>query len=307
MNTTTRPIHIGQVMMENLESKTKNPIKLESMPNLNNAMGGGFASSSLNVVVASSGFGKTNWLVDTANKIAKDVPVVFFTCELTKEKLSDRFYASFLNCNFNMIQRLKTDSAMIEEFSCAVKHYSESYKLKISEETFIEDIVAQAIYENHNGECEMIIIDHLGEVNTKKNFRDINEKFSYICDLLLELYRNQGITVLTATQFKKSMNPMDDFGKRGMDDILGASVLRSRASLIIYLYCEYAESQENSKLEQINHYNATTCHLKLLKAREGWNGYRTRLYYNKPQVQFKQIPNTDYIPESQSVKSKVSN
>lgn len=298
MNQQNKTTHIGESLMDYMSKQPKDIIELMGLATVNNAIGGGFTAGSLNIVVASSGFGKTNFLVDVANKTARKTPVLFFTCELTKDKLLERFLASALNINFNQINRLRTDSSHTNEFADVIKSYSENYKIHISEETSIEKMVEEAIYQNHIGNCDMIIIDHLGEVNTDKQFKDVNEKFTYICDFLLKLYREHGITILTATQFKKCANPMDDFGKRGMDDILGGSVLRSRASLIMYLYCTYKENQDNILLEQQKNYNATTCHLRILKAREGWNNWITKLYYNKPQVQFKLIPNVNYVPDT---------
>lgn len=290
--------HIGESLMHYMGKEPQNVIELIGMGTVNHAMGGGFTPGSLNIVVASSGFGKTNFLVDVANKTAKKTPILFFSCELSKDKLLERFLASALNINFNKINKLRTDSSLINEFASVVKDYSANYKIHLSEETYIEKMVEEAIYQNHLGNCSMIIIDHLGEVNTQKQFINPNEKFTYICDLLYKLYRENNITVLTAAQFKKCANPMDDYGKRGMDDIMGGSVLRSRASLIMYLYCTYKEFQDNILMEEKYHYNSTTCHLKLLKAREGWNNWTTKMYYNKPQVQFKLIPNVNYVPDT---------
>jgi replicative DNA helicase len=300
----TKNTHLGEAMFDWHDKKSVNSFPLEGMPYFNKANSGGIVEGSLNVVVAKSGFGKTNYLVDLCNKLIdttnqrnKRAKILFFTCELSKDKLVERFIASYLNLPFTSISKMKQDPKMAKQLQDAIKNYCENYDIIISDKTDIEDIVSDSLYEQHNDNCNIVIIDHIMELTTQKKFKDTTDKFEYICDNLKTLYADNNLAIIVAAQFRKASKAIDDFGGRGMDDVFGGAMLRSRASLIIYLYCTEKEDKENrfAMHQQLN--ETTTCHLKFLKARDGVDGFTTKMFYNRPYCQFKESFTQGYVKD----------
>jgi len=290
-NIETKAPHISVLTREYLDSAPTEQSAIEGWRDFNRALGGGFSKSSLNVVCAKSGFGKTNYLVWLALQLLQSgEEIIFASVELTREKILERFLASILGVNYNSIKKIKNDNP--EKIERLIESFERSYPIRFVFAETIEELyetvaeVRMQKGENGKNKYDYLLLDHIHELETKKIFRFDLEKMRYIVALLEKMYKSSGMAVITAAQFVKGMEKGSDFGERTLDDIAGSSVIRNKCSNIIYLFETEEQQKHNGIMISNGKPNLCQCSLKLLKARDGFGDWKTTMYYDRGKVLF---------------------
>lgn len=278
------PQGMKDVMLQYLSNEKKEKHKLEDSEDMNNALGGGFNQGSLSVVVARSGFGKTNYLIDTAYNLAKQgLKIVFASCELTAEKIAERFLARETGIAYNKIAGHFSNGD--QKIGDAIGYLAENFDIDFIFDQGIENIKLQAGALPEEKGTNILIIDHLHEITTSQNLNTFQE-FNFIIERLEELWKKTGMTIIAAAQFNKNKDRGVDNGGRGVDDIMGSSVLRNKASNILYLYESDGQEEHNKGEFKKKTTENMQCTLRLLKARDGWTGWETTMRYDKACCKF---------------------
>jgi replicative DNA helicase len=277
--------------IEWLKSKDQTRYELKEMRELNRATNG-FRPSSINLVVAKSGFGKTNFLIDLACKQARNgLPTLFVSAEMTPDTIMPRFVSNLLGYNIERIIEQKNKYSTLPEDE---KEYMEiklassigNLPLKVIYENTIESIIEEVIKASQEGYVKHVFIDHFFELDTTMvDFGDKStEKEKYIIEQLLITAKNYDICFIIATQFRKGNTYGSDFGDKMLDDIQGASQIRNKATNVLYLYETKRQNEENKKFQGFDVPNKIT--LETLKARHGITGAKIELNYLKQQFKF---------------------
>ncbi len=265
-------------------SKTPYQHKIAKGGLLNEALGGGFNQGSLSVVVARSGFGKTNYLVDLAHNFASQgLKVVFASCEMSANKMAERFLSRETGIAYNQIRNEMEKGNM--KLGNAIGKISEKFDIDFLFSSKIEDIWLQAGSLPEEKGTNILIIDHIHEVTTEKEGNNLS-KFLHILTKLEELYEKTGMTVIIAAQFNSNSDKGNDNGRRNSDDIMGSSMLRNKASNIIHLYESDTQEEHNKKEFEKKTTENMQCTLRLMKARDGWGGWETTMRYDKACCKF---------------------
>lgn len=255
------------------------------------ALGGGLPEASLTLVVAKSGFGKSNYLVNSCRELAAiGKPSLFASVEMIDDVLIPRMAACFADIDIKTIERAKTsENPLYTEAFEKIMAVVEGYPVKTFYPQTIEEIYLQAKNDKKLHGVKHLIIDHFSEIQTEKSFRDDLTKQRYIVQYIEKLYKEEGMGVILACQFKKGMEKGGDFGDRDRDEIRGPSELVTKASNVIYIYETKDQWQSNEQYRSFPSV-ATKCTLKLLKARQGWEGYKEEILYDRRRFRFTAKP-----------------
>ena len=277
--------------IEWLKSKDQTRYEFKEMRGLNRATNG-FRPSSINLVVAKSGFGKTNFLIDLACKQSRNgLPTLFVSAEMTPDTIMPRFVSNLSGYNIERIIEQKNKYSGLEETE---KQDLEKKlvltignpPLKVIYESTIEPIIEEVIKASEEGYVKHVFIDHFFELDTTMvDFGDkTTEKEKYIIDQLLITAKNYDICFIIATQFRKGNTYGSDFGDKMLDDIQGASQIRNKATNVLHLYETKKQNEDNKKFQGFDVPNKIT--LETLKARHGITGAKIELNYLKQQFKF---------------------
>lgn len=270
------------IMKEYYESETPEQHKLTNVGKLNEAIGGGFNAGSLSVVVARSGFGKTNFLVEVAHNFAKQgLKVAFVSCEMTPNKMAERLLSRDSGIPYNKIRNEM--EAKNESIKKAIRNIANNFNIDFMFSQKIEDIWLEAGSLPEEKGTNILIIDHIHEITTDKAGNNLAQ-FIHILDKLEDLYKGTGMTVIVAAQFNSNSDKGNDNGRRNSDDIMGSSMLRNKASNIIHLF--ESEDQEEYNKGLGSNTKDMQCTLRLMKARDGWGGWETSVDYDKACCKF---------------------
>jgi replicative DNA helicase len=260
------------------------------------ALGGGLPEASLTLVVAKSGFGKSNFLVNSCRELA-DIgkPSLFASVEMIDDVLIPRMAACFANVDIKTIEKAKaSENPLYTEAFENIMAVVEGYPVKTFYPQTIEEIYLQAKNDKKLHGVKHLIIDHFSEIQTEKAFKDDLSKQRYIVTYIEKLYKEEGMGVIMACQFKKGIERGGDYGDRDRDEIRGPSELVTKASNVIYIYETKEQWQRNEPFR--GHPDmASTCTFKLLKARQGWEGYQEEILYDRRRFRFFEKPKKPQI------------
>jgi len=260
-------------------------LKIIGWEKFNEALGGGLSQGSLNLVCARSGFGKTNYLVDTAYNLAKQGrKILFVSAELSEDKIVERFIARAGDVDYNKVRKLAEKGS--EAIGEAMNNLCANFDIRFFFGQKIEEIYIQASFEAEDKGYDIVIIDHIHELTTNEKVRDELAKTDIIVAKLEKLWKEQNIMIIAAAQFVKGKEKGEDFGSKDIDDIRSASQLRNKATNIIYLYETKEQADKNDGLIKIFKPQDCCANIKLLKARDGWTGFTTSVFYHKARCKF---------------------
>jgi len=282
------PYNFKQEFLDYINSSEQKKTQVCDSEKLTKAMGGGFPESSLNLVVAKSGFGKSNFLISTARELAEQCKYnLTASVEMTMEKYIPRLTACISGINIETIERIKkAENPYLADKFEMIESMLDFYPIATFYPKTIEEIVVKAKMDKAIYGTKHLLIDHFSEIQTNKVFKssDDNGKQRYILQILEDLYKQEGFCIIMACQFKKGLEKNNDFGDRDRDEIKGISELVTKASNVLYLYQSQEQWQSNQQYQ--GHDVSTRATIKLLKAREGWEDYKEEVYYDKKRFRF---------------------
>lgn len=271
-----------------MSAKTGDKLTFDGLDLLNKSIGDGFSEETLNLIVAESGFGKTNFMIFQMLQFALfGAKTIFVSCELTRDKLIPRIVASIAKIPVWQIMKWKEEGKYAETMQ-SVEKILETIPLRILFTQSIEEIYHDSLklrLENY----KYLFIDHFSELTTSsKEIRNDYDKELFFIRVLEQMYKQDGFTIFMACQFKKGGERGVEHGLRNQDDVRGASELVKKANTLLYLY-ETKKMKEQREMNFINKISdaPSGCVLKLLKAREGHEGQKIKLDYFRSAMQFK--------------------
>src|SRR5574343_70339 len=271
-----------------MSAKTSEKLTFDGLDLLNKSIGDGFSEETLNLIVAESGFGKTNFMIFEMLQFAFfGAKTIFYSSELTREKLIPRIIASIAKIPVWQVEKWKNKGEQPELME-KIELILESLPLKIMYSQNIEEIYTHSLNLSFEG-YKYIFIDHFGELTTgSDSFRNDYDKELYFVRVLEQMYKQDGFTIFMACQFKKGGERGIEHGLRTQDDVRGASELVKKANTLLYLY-ETKKMKEQREMNFLNKISdaPSQCVLKLLKAREGHEGQKIKLDYFRSSMQFK--------------------
>ena len=190
-----------------LEKRSKGDIK--SLPSgikpLDNLMGG-FFDSEMTVVGARPSGGKTAFGMNVAIKAAESGRKVgFVSCEMSKEGVGQRLLSNFGNVDGMKLRKAELSDDDWAALSMGMEYVSaNNLSVELLYDTnVIEDIVHAVKHKARHKEIEIVIIDYLQFMDSKRRFKDERLKVSYMTKLLKKLAKSAKIPVILLSQLTR--------------------------------------------------------------------------------------------------------
>ncbi|MEK7497432.1 MAG: replicative DNA helicase [Patescibacteria group bacterium] len=240
----------------------------------------GLQKSNLIILAARPGVGKTSLALNIAQNAAvvDKIPVGFFSLEMSKEELVDRLLVAQADID---AWKLKTGKLSEDDFTKLSNAMGELAEAPL----YIDDTPALSILEMRTKArrlqvehgLELIIVDYL-QLARSRNLENRVQEVTEIADGLKNLARELKIPILALSQLSRAV---EQRGTRRpqLADLRESGGIEQTADVVMFLWKEEEESQENIVMDIAKHRNGPLSSIKLF-----FKGDRIRFYGRETKI-----------------------
>ena len=223
--------------IENLEKRAKGEISgiKTGVSGIDQATGG-FFPGELAVIGARPGVGKSAFAMQIAISAAlKGKHVCVVSMEMVAEQYGERLIANATSIDGMKLRlaKLKDDDWFkITDVMAGYAHLPISY---IFDSSTVEDVRNEVQRKVDLGECDMVIIDYLQLLKTKRRFEIEHERVAYVSHMVKQMTIDFKIPVVALAQVKRQNN-----GGRArcpvLDDLRSSGDIEQDADTVMFLH-----------------------------------------------------------------------
>ncbi len=207
-----------------------------TVPSLNNVFKG-YRKGNMVVIAASSGEGKSTFMLQEASFIASaGVPVGIISLEMTQSELLLKICCEKLNLDIDAALSGKLDVAqlgkvgdMLEVIKKMPLHISETPAMRIGE------IKAMGRMWKNRNKIKILFIDHMHLANSDFQHNNSEQKFTDIANQIKELAKELDIPVVTLAQLARKDN-LSEKRMHVMTDLKYAGGIEQAADVVIMIF-----------------------------------------------------------------------
>ncbi|HUW24087.1 MAG TPA: replicative DNA helicase [Patescibacteria group bacterium] len=239
----------------------------------------GLQPSNLLILAARPGIGKSAFGLNIARSVAVDykIPVGIFSVEMSKEELTDRLLVRQSEID---AWKLKTGKLEEDDFT----RFSEAMGVLADAPLFIDDTPGISLLEMRTKArrlqvekgLQLLIIDYLQLVHGR-NLENRVQEVSEISMGIKNLARELKIPIIAMSQLSRAVEVRGGARPR-LADLRESGSIEQDADVVMFLYREDEENQENITLEIAKHRNGPTgaIHLRFVPSRVSFYPLETR-------------------------------
>ncbi|MBU0572300.1 replicative DNA helicase [Patescibacteria group bacterium] len=235
----------------------------------------GMQRSNLLVLAARPGIGKTSLALNIAQNLAvkHNRPVGFFSLEMSREELVDRLLVTQADID---AWRLKTGKLTEDDFTKLSNAMGELAEAPL----YIDDTPALSILEMRTKArrlqvekgVDLLIVDYL-QLARSRNLENRVQEVSEISQGLKNLARELKLPVLAISQLSRAVEHRGGEKRPQLADLRDSGSIEQDADVVMFLWKEDEEKQENIVLDIAKHRNGPLRSLKLF-----FRGDRIKFY-----------------------------
>jgi replicative DNA helicase len=190
---------------------------------------GGYHKGNLIIVGGRPGMGKSALGLSLAVDCCKWANVLFYTIEMSKEELAQRYISYFSNIENYKIRNASITLAQIEDMSTTMYSMDKDFHIIDSTNRHIDHISAQIRLHKVKYGLNIAIIDYLQLIdgNAKSRYEIVSEASKRLKQLAKEL----GITVIALAQLKREEKASD---KPSLSDLKESGQLEQDADVVLF-------------------------------------------------------------------------
>lgn len=188
-----------------LEKRSKGEIKsiTSGISSLNKLLGG-FFDGEMTVVGARPSVGKSAFGVNIAIKAAeKGTKVGLVSCEMSKEGIGQRILSNGGNVDGMKLRKADIDDEDWEALTNGMEYMNQLGVEFLFDSNYMEDIIHTVKHKVRNHEIEMVIIDYLQFMDTKRHFKEERLRVGYMTKKLKRLAQSAKIPVIVLSQLTR--------------------------------------------------------------------------------------------------------
>ena len=221
------------------------PVGIKSFPKLDNFLAGGLYGSMLLTIGARPSVGKTAYGVNLAYQIISNDPEVqvdFFTLEMNKREMLNRFVARHTNISS---QRLKRPAKVLQKYerevvADAIEWYRER-KLRVYDKVLSLSGILSIIRENAAKSKEnkyVAIIDYIGLVKVENSRAQRWEQIGQISRELKIIANEYNVPIVALAQLNREVNANQ---KPQLSNLRDSGSIEQDSNVVGFLYRPYKD------------------------------------------------------------------
>ena len=229
---------VDEVLQDMRMSRENGCIGLDTgFPSLNHYIGG-LQKGKLYIVGARPSMGKSSFVMNIAEYVAKTNNVLFISLEMSKKEYAQRMLFSRANVDVNKINCGSLTDEDIEKVS-AQKEYLDSLKLYIETKTpcKVSDIELAIInLQASRGSCDLVVVDYLQLLTPMgKNSKNREVEVAEMSRDLKSLAIKYQVPIIVLSQLSRALESRED--KRPMlSDLRESGAIEQDADVVTFLY-----------------------------------------------------------------------
>lgn len=245
----------------------------------------GLQKSTLNILAARPGIGKTSFALNIAKNVAvkNKIPVAVFSLEMSDEELTNRIISSQALVDSS---KLKTGKLDVDDWI----RMTNALTALADAPLYIDDTAAITVTEIRS-KCRrlklekglgLIIIDYLQLMETKGRVESRQQQVSEMSRALKILAKELEVPVITLSQLSRSIETRTD-KTPVLSDLRESGAIEQDADVVMFLHKPETENDEDSA--------AQMAELVIAKHRSGSTG-RVKLMWQPSYTTFMSVDNT---------------
>jgi len=282
--------HIKEDLAKYFNSPIIPELFIKGLPALSQIIGG-LRTQQINLFVGETGTGKTDLVVDIALRISEQVPVLFISSEMGREKTIPRFIANKSCFTKRQVEELHRNYLECEDekhrqgFTQEFQEVMKGQNLYMEYTRQFSEIVASIIKHVEDYQTQFIFIDHILILTCDIN-GTANERVDFMIEELEKIAKNYNVGINIVTQFNKQNERGIQHGNRVLGEIAGNRCVGQLVENILYLHSTEPQDKKN-KADKTQPREVT---ISSLKVRNGAGGEITYTY-NPRKAKFYELPN----------------
>ena len=237
------------------------------------------------ILAGRPGMGKTQLACDITLEVSKDSKVLFFTMEMTKERVVDRMMCSLAGVSGRRYKRRQLSEVEIIRVANSAGSLA-TRKIKIVDRSVTTaDIRGMCYREKADVGLDLVVIDYLGKIADKRmSGMSTNDHIGQIVGTLQNMSKEINVPILLLCQ----LNRMVEQRKPpipGNSDLRDSGTIEQDADIIMFVYREEYYSKKRPGEADI----------LVTKVRDGEPG-RCTLTFSKLEPRFKNAAKGDEAP-----------
>ena len=250
-------------VMESRFEKTEKFIQT-GLRDLDKKLGGGFSAGDLVVLAARPSMGKTAMSLSVSLNVAEQMPVLFFSMEMSKAQLMDRAIANVGYLDLGWIRNPdESDSNWARHTQANIQFSKKQLIVSDRPAQKIIDIMATAKKVNRKAQLGLVVVDYLGLIKGG-NATNRNLELGEYTKAMKELAKTINCPVLLLAQLNRGVENRVD-KRPQMSDLRDSGEIENDADTIMFLYRD-------------EYYNADTldkgvAEIIIAKQRQGTTGH----------------------------------
>ena len=231
---------IGDLVSENLallnkETHQGNAIKTD-FDNFDRSYGG-FGFGEFIVIGGRPGMGKTQLLVNLALNISVEIPLLYFSFEMSEFSLTCRFISSFSGIDVHRIlQNELTDEQKNKLVS--IGNNFNNHKLYVNDSCNNSITALKALCLKHieeNG-VKVIVVDYLQMMSSNKYRNNREYEISQISRELKNIAKDNNICVIATSQMSRAVETRGGDKRPQLSDLRESGAIEQDADKVIFIY-----------------------------------------------------------------------
>lgn len=189
------------------------------------------------VMAARPGMGKTSFVLQLGNNIAKDGAALIFSLEMTKEQLKNKLIALETNKSLNKLAQLS--DKQLGEINDLLRN--RSLYIDDTNNLDIDTLVQRALTIHAKHKLNLVIVDYLQIVSVDQG-RSKAEEVAIITRKLKNLAKQLNVPVMVLAQMNRNVESrlfIEKNTKPMMSDLGDSSAIEKWADVIMFLHRQY--------------------------------------------------------------------
>src|SRR5690554_6455948 len=236
---------------------------------------GGFRTGEYVVIGGRPGMGKTQLLVNLAIQIsAQQIPVLYFTIDLSGAMLTKRFLATISKVPLHTIVNSKlTEIDKKTIISASQKLVGQPILIHDMCSSSVDLLKGEAMHLIEKYDVKIIMVDYLQALGTRTYHNDRQSEVSVVSGELKSLAREYNVCVIATSQLSRAVEFRPGSSKRPMlSDLRESGAIEQDADQVVFIYRPeyygFTEDMDGNNIED-------TLELIVAKNRSGETGIIT--------------------------------
>lgn len=244
----------------------------------------GLQKSNLIILAARPSMGKTSLALDIVRSVGREMPVGFFTIEMSREEVTDRLIAAEAGVS---LWKMRTGKLSSEGENNDFQKIAMALDSLAKSKIFIEDsssptvlqmrAMARRLQAEHG--LGLIVIDYLQLINATQKYDSMVHQVSEISRNLKALARELSVPVLALSQLSRAVESRTDQRPK-LSDLRDSGGIEQDADVVMFIYREDKVKPDSEK--------KNVAEILISKHRNGPTG-EVELFFDEDHVSFKNL------------------